>query len=69
MGYMGYLPPSRAGTKTLGVLSPSVASATRPSPFFPESHTSTQMVPCLGDAQSFSLLHWYFWLLKGGLML
>lgn len=58
-GCIGVLPPSRA--KILGVLSPSVVSATVPGPCLPESQTHlTQMVALLGGAQTFNLLHLVF---------
>lgn len=57
-GGIRFLPSSRTETKILGVLSPSVVSATLPNPYLPESHMPLiQMVACLGDAQSFHLLH------------
>ena len=49
MGYTRFLPPSRVGTKILGLLSPSVVSATVPNPYLLESQTClTQMVALLG---------------------
>ena len=48
-GYIGFLPPSIAGTKILGDLFPSFVSAAVPNPYLLESQTHlTQMVALLG---------------------